>query len=205
MLPLIECAVVSAVILATAVAMFVLFRYDPEGSASTAPVESRAAQLAIRAELGKVGAFLSRISAYRSTRAAAATLAAVAFGLLEDATHELVVGLQVNPALKAMGDGFIVAACGGAMVWLILTAVSRRVRQSASEQNDVLAVGADIQDALQQIVEVTPTCSAKDREAIICNVERIETAMRRMNPERAETSARSDREPVRVHFATHSR
>jgi hypothetical protein len=200
-----ECAVVSAVILATAVAMFVLFRYDPEASASNAPVERRAAEPAIRAEPGKVGVFFSRISVYRSTRAAAATLGAVAFGLLEDASHEVVIGLHVHPALKAMGDGFIVAACGGAMVWLLLTAVSRRVRHSVSQQNDASAVGTDIHEALQQIVEATPTFSARDREAIICNVERIETAMLRMNPAPTEAPARLDRETVRAHFATSSR
>ena len=204
MLPLIECAVVSAVILATAVAMFVLFRYDPEGSAGEAPVERRAAQLAIRAEFGKVGAFLTRISAYRSTRAAAATLAAVAFGLLEDATHEVVIGLQVHPALKAMGDGFIVAACGGAMVWLILSAVSRRVDHSTSQQNDAAGIGADIDEALQHIVEATPACSAREREAIICNVERIEAAIRRMHPERTETSRGRREEVIRAEFATSS-
>jgi hypothetical protein len=203
-LPLIECAVVSAVILATAVAMFVLFRYDPEGSASEAPVQRRAAQLAIRAEFGKMSAFLTRISAYRSTRAAAATLAAVAFGLLEDASHEVVIGLQVHPALKAMGDGFIVAVCGGALVWLMLTAVSRRVRHSVSQQNDASAVGTDIDEALQHIVEATPACSAKEREAIICNVERIEAAMRRMNGERTETPRAGREELIRAQFATSS-
>jgi len=203
-LPLIECAVVSAVILATAVAMFVLFRYDPEGSAGEAPVERRAAQLAIRAEFGKLGAFLTRISAYRSTRAAAATLAAVAFGLLEDATHEVVIGLQVHPALKAMGDGFIVAVCGGAMVWLILSAVSRRVDHSTSQQNDTAGIGADVDEALQHIVEATPACSAREREAIIRNVERIEAAMRRMNGERAEAPRVGREEVIRAEFVTSS-
>jgi len=156
--------------------MFILFHYDPEASHSA---EHRAANHAIRAELGRVGAFFSRISAHKSTRAAAATLAAVAFGVLEDATHEVVINMQLHPALKAMADGFIVATCGGAMVWLILTAVSRRHDRATDQQKAFEGLDTEVQSALNSIVLANASAAPRDREAVIRGVERIEAAMHR--------------------------
>jgi len=169
--------------------MFVLFRYDPEASTHKKPAERAAADLAVRAELGRIGAFLSRVSAYRSTRAAAATLAAIAFGVLEDATHEVVIGLQLHPALKAMADGAIVAACGGAMVWLILTAVSRRRSHVALQQQTVARLHGDVREALSAIVDAT-RAMPHEREKVLDNVERVEAAMKQLNGERVATGKR---------------
>lgn len=179
---LIECAVLSAVILATAVAMFVLFRYDPEAIPERLPTERKAAELALSKELGSIGALLSRASTYRSTRAAVATLAAVAFGVLEDATHEVVIVSSLHPALKAMADGFIVSLCGGAMVWMILTAVSRRHMHTQAQQRTVEVVHGEVREALDAIVRASHTASAHDREAVNANVEQIERALLRMHP-----------------------
>lgn len=179
-MPLIECGVVSIVILATAVAMFVLFRYDPEDAGRSH--EHRHHDLALKAELGRIGAFLSRISAYRSTRAAAATLAAVGFGVLEDASHNLVLSLQLHPALKAMADGFIVAASGGTVVWFILTGLSRR-RQTAAAQSEAAGeLNGEVRNALQVIVHASQSVPVTDRRMLVESVERIESTLQRLNP-----------------------
>lgn len=179
-MPLIECGVVSIVILATAVAMFVLFRYDPGNASRTR--EHRHHDRALKAELGRIGAFLSRISSYRSTRAAAATLAAVGFGVLEDASHNFVLSLQLHPTLKAMADGFIVAASGGAVVWLMLTGLSRR-RRSAEEQSAAVGeLNGEVRNALQVILHASHTAPAGDRRMVVESVERIEATLQRLNP-----------------------
>jgi hypothetical protein len=180
-LPLIECAVVSVVILAAAVAMFVLFRYDPAAAKHTA-AERRNTASALKADIGHVGAFLSRISDYRSTRAAAATLAAVAFGVLEDAAHQVVIGSQLHPALKAMADGIIVAACGGAVVWIILTGMSRR-RQSATAQIQAAGeLNGQVRNALEVILHACHAAPVADRMMVVQSVEQIEATMQRLQP-----------------------
>jgi hypothetical protein len=170
---------VSAVILATAIAMFVLFRYDPEASTRNALAGRPATDFALKAELGHIGEFFSRVSINRVTRAAAATLAAIAFGVLEDATHEVVIGLQLHPTLKAMADGFIVALCGGAMVWIILTAVSRRHQHAKAQQQALAGFSQEVHSALAAILMANRSQSAKERETVIGSVERIEAAMSR--------------------------
>jgi hypothetical protein len=160
--------------------MFVLFRYDP-GEASRSH-EHHHSQMALKAELGRVGAFLSRISAYRSTRAAAATLAAIGFGVLEDASHNLVLSFQLHPALKAMADGFIVAASGGTVVWLMLTGLSRR-RQTAVAQSEAAGeLNGEVRNALQVILHASQNAPAGDRRMLVESVERIESTLQRLNP-----------------------
>jgi hypothetical protein len=156
--------------------MFILFRYDPESSRSA---EHRAANRAIITELGRIGAFFSRASAHKSTRAAAAVLGAVTFGVLEDATHEVVINMQLHPALKAMADGFIVATCGGAVVWLLLTALSHRHDHAHSQQRAFTQLDAEVQAALNSIVLANASATPRDRETVIRGVERIEAAMHR--------------------------
>ena len=177
-MPVLECGLASFVILAAAVAMYVLFR-DP--LPLRRPDEPRVPASGDH-EPEHSGAFLTRIAARRSTRAAAATLAAAAFGVLEDATHQLVINLQLHPALRAIADSCIVALSGAAVVWLILTAVSRRHAALATQKTSVTELNGDLREALETIVLASYTAPPADRQAVIRCVEKIEKTLPRLHP-----------------------